>query len=108
MTIMPQYTQLDMGTATQATALQHRPWCDDHAPADPNDPSDATGFCSRTVDVGEVGVELADDSGETVILLWPGTDRRVTPGQAREIAAELIRAAETVEQADTEATAAAL
>lgn len=101
MNIMPQHTQRDISTATQAPTLQHRPWCDDHATPDPNDPS-GTGFCSRTVDVGQVGVELADDDEGTVILLWPGTDRRVTPEQAREIAAELIRAAETVEQSDTE------
>ena len=79
------------------TALQHRPWCDDHAAADPHAATD-TGFCSRTVDVGGVGVELADEPDGTVILLWPGTDHRVTPAQARQVAAELIRAAETVEQ----------
>lgn len=101
MHIMPQHTQRDISTATQAPSLQHRPWCEDHATADPNDPS-GTGFCSRTVEVGQVGVELADEDEGTVILLWPGTDRRVTPEQAREIAAELIRAAETVEQADAE------
>ena len=79
------------------TALQHRPWCTDHATADPHEPG-STGFCSRTVDVGQVGIELADEPEGTVILLWPGTDRRVTPAQARQIAAELVRAAETVEQ----------
>jgi hypothetical protein len=82
---------------TATALLQHRPWCDDHAPADPQEPGD-TGFCSRTVDVGEVGVELAVEPEGAVILLWSGTDKRVTPEQARQIAAELVRAAETVEQ----------
>ncbi len=79
------------------TAVTHRTWCNSHV-----DVEDGPGLCSRESEPAPTfGVDVTEDDGLGVFVwhpMRPGQERRAfTAGEARAIAAELIRAAELVE-----------
>jgi len=83
------------------TTVTHRAWCNSHV-----DVEDGPGLCSRESEPVETfGVDVTEDDGLGVFVwhpMRPGQDRRpFTAGEARTIAAELVRAAELVEAEDT-------
>jgi len=76
----------------------HRAWCNSHV-----EDEDGRGLCSRESEpVDTFGIDVTEEEDGLAVDLWhpmrPGQDRRsFTAGEARAIAAELVRAAELVE-----------
>jgi len=86
------------GKCAVISADVHGGWCNAHV-----DDEDGPGFCSRESEPApSFGVNVTEDDDGLAIDLWhpmrPGQERRsFTAGEARAIAAELVRAAELVE-----------
>ncbi len=78
------------------TTTTHRAWCNSHIVDEDGGP----GFCSRESEPAPTfGVDVTEDDHGLALDLWhpmrPGQERRsFTAGEARAIAAELVRAAE--------------
>jgi hypothetical protein len=82
-----------------STATLHKPWCNDHAESDPGHPKSAD-WCCHHVNVAGVFVDVLDDAslGSPVSLtVWSDNASILTPAQARELAAALVKGAEILE-----------
>ncbi len=86
------------GRGDLMSAVTHRGWCNAHLDAE-----DGLGLCSwESEPVETFGLDVTEDDHGIGVFVWhpmrPGQNRRhFTAGEARAIAAELVRAAELVE-----------
>ena len=86
-----------MSTSSNVSTIDrpslHEPWCNDHV--------DGVGesWCSHEVRIGEVIVEVDQQEGQDGprLCLWGANDEAISAQQARQVAAELIKAAEVLE-----------
>jgi len=85
------------------TTTTHRAWCNSHV-----DTEAGPGLCSMESEPApSFGIDVTEDDNGLAVDLWhpmrPGQERRpFTAGEARAIAAELVRAAELVEAEEGE------
>lgn len=88
-----------MMTAETRPVTQHKPWCNDHSDADPDQPGD-TGACSwqRHPGRGEnfVNVEEGENGSPPYVAVW-GDGKVLTPQEARTMAADILEAADIAE-----------
>lgn len=84
-----------MMTAEARTTV-HAPWCTDHHAHDDG----SYDWCSHTVQVGPVAVEITNDNAErrSYLSVTGDTDNALTPAQAREVSEALLEAAYVVEE----------